>query len=448
MDNVIAVQPAMRNPERIAWGILLVAFAIFCLSCVLSMVFVYYFFFESTVMMTVEANPSRGTGGFTGSSLSEQVLRPRLAPFTSRTTFRTDLPSQIVLSFRDPHLDNRLVALVTLKDNSVLDFIAAERPRFEWGSGVYRITLERAYGEIDVLISDNLPHDVELNLSTKKTSSPTAELGALIGFGDSGHYTVDVNDERISVMNHDGEVVLRYYPDLSFGRSIPVGSRGVVSNQDTEITLEDIQTVPNPFVDLLENSRFNDILGNIPTKWACGNQAGNMPSGRYTTYIQDERPVLQFVRGENANTHGETFCKQGLSEGERWIDVTSYNVLELHVSLYIQYQSYPACGDQGSECPLMVLIEYEDINGNDRELFYGFYAVPRPDLPARCQSCWQDHIQIGEQVWYNFDSGNIFSILPEDQRPAYISSVYFYASGHQYDTRISQVSLIGRVPQQ
>jgi hypothetical protein len=154
--------------------------------------------------------------------------------------------------------------------------------------------------------------------------------------------------------------------------------------------------------------------------------------------------VLQLVRGATSE-HGATFCKQGLSKGQHWIDVTDYNFLELRVSLYIQYQSVAACGVAGSECPLMILIDYVDINGVERGLSYGFYAVPNEQYPPRCATCWQDHIdhiRIGEQVWYNFDSSNIFSILPENQRPASISSIYFYASGHQYDTRIGEVSLI------
>jgi hypothetical protein len=251
-------------------------------------------------------------------------------------------------------------------------------------------------------------------------------------------------------MNYTGEMVISY-PTLRFGRSIPTGSRAVVSNRADEIRVDDIQVMPYEFVNLLENSRFSDvvpieennrIVNYIPTVWSCGNQAGSTPRGNVITLSEDTRTVLQLVRGDGASTHGETFCKQGLSEGERWINVSDYNFLELRTSLYIQYQSVGSCGERGSECPLMIRIDYLDINGNERVLFYGFYTTPDDRYPPRCDSCWQDHIRIGEQVWYTFESGDIFAILPPDQRPSSISSVYFYASGHQYDTRIGEVSFI------
>jgi hypothetical protein len=119
----------MRNPERAAWGILLIAFAAFCLSCVLSVLVVHYFFFESTIVMTIEVQPSRGIGGFASSGLSEQILRDRRGLANSRTTLRASAPSQIVLSFRDPYHDEQLIAMLTLKDNTEVDFLTAERPR-------------------------------------------------------------------------------------------------------------------------------------------------------------------------------------------------------------------------------------------------------------------------------------------------------------------------------
>jgi hypothetical protein len=46
-------------------------------------------------------------------------------------------------------------------------------------------------------------------------------------------------------------------------------------------------------------------------------------------------------------------------------------------------------------------------------------------------------------VWYTYDSGNWFNLLPPGKRPVAISNVQFYASGHQYDVYVGEVALLG-----
>ena len=105
-------------------------------------------------------------------------------------------------------------------------------------------------------------------------------------------------------------------------------------------------------------------------------------------------------------------------------------------------------GNVGSECPLTLYIEYTDINGIPRELYRGFYYALDPQFDyykALCDSCSQDHQQINEKVWYTYKSGNLFSSIPEDARPAAINSVQFYASGHEYDVFISEIGLFAGI---
>lgn len=92
-----------------------------------------------------------------------------------------------------------------------------------------------------------------------------------------------------------------------------------------------------------------------------------------------------------------------------------------------------------------------DYRHGDRvyQWFHGFYAVPllaEQGYPLRCSSCAQDHEAINEKAWYTYDSGNLISVFPPDQRPDSIVGIWFYASGHQYDVYVSEVSLLaGRI---
>jgi len=48
-------------------------------------------------------------------------------------------------------------------------------------------------------------------------------------------------------------------------------------------------------------------------------------------------------------------------------------------------------------------------------------------------------------VWYVYDSGDLRSQFPTD-KPLYIEQLSVYASGHQYDARIGEITLSGDLP--
>ncbi|MFQ3672717.1 MAG: hypothetical protein SNJ83_03875, partial [Aggregatilineales bacterium] len=98
---------------------------------------------------------------------------------------------------------------------------------------------------------------------------------------------------------------------------------------------------------------------------------------------------------------------------------------------------------RGSECPLMLRVNYIDVNGSERAWFQGFYTMSNPALgyPPRCESCTQDHLQINPRVLYTYRTGNLFATIPASARPVRITSVEFYASGHQYDVLVNEIGM-------
>jgi len=93
----------------------------------------------------------------------------------------------------------------------------------------------------------------------------------------------------------------------------------------------------------------------------------------------------------------------------------------------------------------VLLITYEsEAVGVERRWFRGFY-YDKPllnDYPLRCDSCFQDHLNINAGVWYTFESDNLFTLLDSSRHPVRLRSIEFYASGHQFDTAISEMMIL------
>ena len=142
----------------------------------------------------------------------------------------------------------------------------------------------------------------------------------------------------------------------------------------------------------------------------------------------------------------QTKCIQNfVSEGSNAFDVSQFDYLAMRTTLLVNFQSVSKCGIAGSECPLMLRIDYITAEGTPRQWFQGFYTVDDPqyaDYPPTCDSCLREHVKINEKTWYTFETGNLFTLLPTDWRPGAILNVQFYASGHQYDVYLGEMSLV------
>ncbi|HEX2620516.1 MAG TPA: hypothetical protein VHL11_10220 [Phototrophicaceae bacterium] len=431
----------LHNPERVAWGVLLIAFAVFCLTCMLSVVAVHFFFFQSTVPMLVTVSAARGVVGLTPLDLREIPVHDS-SDLSIGNIVRPGIQAQALMVFRDPYHQedgNDILAMLTLDDAiSAATLRSAERPRFDWSNSTFEVDLDGVQGDIDVLINDGFESNFVIFLQTTQ--------GAQISIAGSGQYHIHVLEDDVRVVNQLGEVVLidPRLPLQRRARGVPAGYQGIVQAEGADIAVN-----PYGLTELLQNSDFKASAGSLPVDWRCGNiKLNTPPSGAINIGTENGRHALFMIRGEGANTPGGTMCEQGAKaeDSPQWLDVSQYNYLALQTTFYVNYQSLNRCGVKGSECPLIVLIQYIDRNGSQRELLYGFYSVNNPgDEPFTCEGCGPEHVLVHEKTWYTFNTGNILSTLLEDQYPHYITLVRFYASGHQYDTRISEISLMGGV---
>jgi hypothetical protein len=131
-------------------------------------------------------------------------------------------------------------------------------------------------------------------------------------------------------------------------------------------------------------------------------------------------------------------------------DPRQFTSLKLHLVTQIRHQNIPVCGTRGSECPLMVRIAYQDAHGAEREWLQGFYALPNlggSKNPHVCETCGtrNPHIQVQGNSWYPYLSLNLIPQLSVDGRaPTMIKSLTIYASGHSFESMVTEVALIGQ----
>ena len=428
-------------PERMAWVALLVAFALFCIMTVSSILGVYYFLFESTISVSVTLRVAQGTVGITGSDLIEAVEREQEDLTSSVTSISTDSQSQATIQFWEQPTDEEdpkpsLMASATLQRNTFVTFNRATSPRFEWGSQPYDIQLSKLSGQLEILIVGAQENDIFFRILT--------EHGLVIHLNRNGRYSIHATDDEVSLLNLGGEAIIFFEDEFTNNRLVPDGQEVVVrmGNRTIELAPSVENVLKNSDYSLQPVTVDENEQAIMPPGWGCRVSQNNSPRGTFTIEEFDGRRVVRLRRLDNATSNGEVGCVQPF--GMDGLDVTAYESVRVVSTFLLNYQSLSKCGIAGSECPLMLMVTYDDQFGITRRWFRGFYydELLSADYPTRCASCLQDHQNINEKVWYTFESDNLFNLLDEERRPTRIRSIEFYASGHQFDTMVSEMMIL------
>lgn len=423
-----------KRMEKLVWAMLMAGFLSFIVICVGSFIAIYSFLFDSVQAMNVRLDVGRGTAIVTSADLAERGVRASDDLTGRAMTISLDAQSQAVMTFRgvDEGEPQQVLAVATLKSNSNIRLRQATVPRFAWGRSNHTITFLSFTGSMDFFVPDSLGRMLTIEIETGR--------GELISIRQSGRYVIESLENRTRVITRAGEAVL-FAKDRQKNRLVPSQTEGVLFPERDDPMLVETR------VNLLENSLFSfDMISegqtpSLPGRWGCSVAQDALPRGDYRLDRWLGRVALRLTRGDGANTHGETRCLQQFA-GQGY-EVGDISFLELQATFLINFQSLSDCGVRGSECPMMVRMVYRNTSGALQEYVQGFYYDSNATLgyPPRCDTCIQDHREINERVWYTFETGNLFSLISSSSRPAQILSVEFYASGHQYDLFVSEISL-------
>jgi len=435
LTNAIEVYSAKPKIgiERLAWTILFGSLFSFCSITIATTATVYYFLFLSVTPMNGVLRVARGTAVIEGADFSEHACRDISCFIDFPSIVSTDAQSQSTISFRINDGETTLATL-TLKNSTRINLQVANEPRYSWSEGPYFIDLQDFSGEMEVFIGHVEKRQFRIQVQSVD--------GMIVLMESAGRFSIEAVNGQTRLHSHAGVAALLSANRLD-NRLVNSGQEALAFSTRAEMTVRD-----SPINNLLDNGLFSFQIPHteasepmLPVRWQCSSPAEALPLGNYVADVWEGRMALRFVRTENARSHGETGCQQPILGIKQ--NVQDFNYLELQSTFLINYQSLSECGIEGSECPLMLRLSYIDVNGNARQWYRGFYynSNPQSNWPRRCGSCDEAHQQINEKVWYTFETGNLFNLLPEDERPAFIEEIKFYASGHQYDVFISELAL-------
>jgi hypothetical protein len=166
----------------------------------------------------------------------------------------------------------------------------------------------------------------------------------------------------------------------------------------------------------------------------------NDAEGQIEITVDAGRKAVHFIRpGSN---WGRVGIQQKINR-----DVRDYQSLKLHLAVRLIRQNLSMCGSMGSECPLMVKIEYTDLAGNKNEWVQGFYyyndsGSNLPPLCVACPSPKSNHIRVQRSVWYAYDIDLLALFKGANRTPAVINTISIYAEGHSFESLVSEIELL------
>ena len=429
-------------PDRIAWIVMLSGFALFC-TVLLSTVFgFYHYLFRSTVAMSATLQVATGTVGIVpGADPTVVAVREDRELGNAATGISTDSLSQatILIHERDNGVGaDSLLAAVTLQGNTQVTFNSAKHPRFEWSQDAQQVLFSALKGELDVLVSGVGDRAFVMDIYSEALDQ---DEGVNVRITSNGRYRISVSEDEVRVLNLAGRAIAYFRDDAERDAQAADGQELVVGKGARSFSLSDST------VDVLKNGGFSLMAGSrasaVLSDWRCSIRQQQAPPGDYSLVRFDGRVGLRLSRFNNATSSSEVRCTQTFPDAG--LPVGDYDSMRILTTFRTNYQSLSVCGRDSSECPLMLQISYfEEAGRGPNHWFRGFYYEDdvSADIRKRCDSCLEDHVDINQGVWYTFDSDNLLNLFADDRRPELIKSVSFYASGHQFDTIVSEMILL------
>jgi hypothetical protein len=351
------------------------------------------------------------------------LLLAHEAPITISpgSTIRNDAEAETLLTINDPESGNPL-GMIQIYPNTEIQIQVAKSPRYESSNADHRIEILVNLGRIRLSLVRELNRALDF-----RSHTPHAQFLLL----KAGSYSLDVSERQ-------SQVTVRAGTALIYAKG---GQLEIAENTRGTVGDDGIPVGPlRPAINLIANGDFRESLEN---NWhvRANSADASQPAGNAELITSGGKEVVSLSR--EGTGHAETGIYQLLNQ-----NLSDFRTLILHVTARMDYQSLGICGALGSECPLMVRIDYEDIDGNPLQWVQGFYywvdpAAPNPTVCETCPPPRQEHEQHAQATEFFYDSPNLIELLSlAGNKPSRITSIYIYASGHSYNVQISEVELL------
>ncbi len=415
-----------RNPEKFAW-IILWAFFFLCLGVSVTVpwgIQRYVLFtqvaqksdlevFKAPVSVTL---PNRDMPNSVSVDMNDVPMNTRISA--------ADASGQLVIY--TPKEDAALAA-IRIYDHTSFTLISAHSPRFAASHLPHHIILGQEVGRMRIDIFDQKDRVTVVDV---RSPFGTATLTA-------GSYEIQVNGTTMETRVREG---LAKVTQGNLEEKIMPGER-IISNREQIVG-------PRPAPrNMIEDNDFTTPLGECWTAYSRDIEIAEQPRGNVRRATIENHSVAIIERAGIG--HSQTGVTQPIH-----VDIGDLSLLQLHLLLRTKRHgpdeyNLRVCGSDGSECPVMVRIDYKDAQGIGREWLKGFYWRTDENVsqnPSVCVMCTthNEHIKTPKGEWYPYLSPNLIMALSQDGAPAArIKGISIYASGHTYHAMIAEAQLIG-----
>lgn len=413
------------NRERLAWFILLGSFIVWVAAIVAVPLAAGAFLQNSRRPLILAIQANEGTVGLSNGNGQRDAL------FVGEPARNFEGSANILTNVTDTALvrvfttdETQVLSRLNVFGNSVLEVTEASAPRFEMSDQPYVVNVTLVSGRMRLNLEEHDGRGLIVRIETPQVGEVILE--------DAGHYSVQTTNAATSIVVLEGRA------------SVLAGERGMVlvENQRAMIPVEGNLVGPlSTERDLVHNGSFSDGLDG----WTQVAGTVDIPeqSEVSVSVVEDDGDdALRFHRVGLG--HADAAVRQAISQ-----DVTGFASLELFVSMRIVDQSLGVCGQQGSECPLFVRIEYEDVYGTEQVWQQGFFSTGEfvagstPDVCQFCAAPINRHVRVPPNQVFFYESGNLLEQLAQQNiSPRIITGVSLAAQGHTFETRVVDVSLI------
>ncbi len=404
---------------RQAWIILWLAFAAFIVLVTGVPLGIHWYMMNATRPMAVRVEAVTGATLVVQGKNNEPVAVLDAMYIQEGDRVRTDQNSRANLSIFDEPQDEDSLASVQLRTNSEVELVAARRPRFRRSNLTRQLRLRLLSGRARITSSMVDGHALEVEVITPQGKVVITDGSAAIA----------VSNETTEVTTRSGQVSV-----VARGKEVVL-----TKGRRTTIVLGQPPSDPLPAdKNLVQNGDFTQPL---ETSWRVesivdARDLSNVTFGTVEVVNTGGRNAAYFQRdaqGEDANLHSETSITQEINA-----DVLDVESLIFRFDVRLINQSLPGGGIQSSEFPMMVRIDFIDVNGKPQFWTHGFYMIdPVENWPLR------DGEKIPALVWYAYESPD-FMKSDTFPRPAKVTSIRIYASGHNYRSQAADIELIAK----
>lgn len=400
-----------KNPERLAWTVLATAFVTFCILVTSIPLGIRFYLINAYRDQDTQLDRIEGT---------LQVRKADgSAPLAVTEAATLGPGDRVVLGSTDwASLGLFERSNVFLFGNTDVELTHVRSPRFDVSDRPNEVVLTLAAGMVRAGVALPTGRETRFQVLTPHAILDLAE----------GSYRIEVTNPTTQITVVRGEAVVR---------SDRVRMK-LLQGMRTRVDLEGEVADPLPAAqNLVVNGNFEEPLA---TGWLTRPVALDpLVTPPSIELSQDGgRQAVRLVRREaDDGNHTEAHIYQRLDH-----DVRDFRVLEVNLDVLLEFQSLSGGGQQSSEFPIIVRLNYKDRWGNDQFWTHGFYYQNRDNYTIAVDA-WGRPMgeQITRGVWYPYESGNLFELLG-DAAPVHVTGLDIYASGWNYDSLVTEIQLI------